>query len=498
MAQLEPWFAFLPFAVLLAGLGLTRLPSYIVSSATLLLTLVLAAILGKPAELLLNAVLYGAGFALLPIVWVIFAAVFTYFVSVRTGAIETIKHSLSALSDDRHIQAVIIAFCFGGFLEGVAGFGTAVAIPTAMLISIGIEPVRAAVIALVANSVPVAFGALGIPVIALADITGLNLLVLTRYVALQLLPFALLVPPAIVLISNGGIRGMLRPVIEAAGIGLAFCIAQTATAFWIGPELVAVFGALGALTVYAAVKSLSKKRSAPAAKTSPPGPGLIFALSNYLVLFALVLMTRVLLPGLGIEWLKHSPFLWKVQVGAHAWKIDWLSTPGTLLFISAIAGALLNSLKAREVWGALAETAWKMKASTATIVTIVPLAYVMGDTGMIAAAAAVLAAGAGSFYPFFAPAIGGLGTFVTGSDTTSNILLGRLQKETALRLDLSAEWICASNTSGATAGKMISPQSIAVAAATTGIREEKTILQKTVLYFAVYLFVLGLFIAAFS
>jgi len=291
----------------------------------------------------------------------------------------------------------------------------------------------------------------------------------------------------------------MTPAMEAIGIGAAFCIAQTVTAFWIGPELVAVFGAIGALAAYAAVKAAARNRSPEAPRAAQAGgPGLILALSNYLVLFALVIITRVILPALGIDLLKHSPFLWQVQIGAHVWKIDWMSTPGTLLFLSTLAGALFNSLKMREVAGAFKETAWKMKSSAATIVTIVPLAYVMGDTGMIGAAAAVLAGAAGSFYPFFAPAIGGLGTFVTGSDTTSNILLGKLQKETAVRLGLSPEWICASNTSGATAGKMISPQSISVAAATTGIREEKMILQRTVFYFAVYLFVLGLFIAALS
>ena len=495
---MKVWTAFLPFLTLFFGLTLTRIPSYLISLFTLLLAAFIAVWNGTDMDLILHALLYGSSFALLPILWVIFAAVFTYFVSVKSGAMETIKAYLTNLSDDENIQAVIIAFCLGGFLESVAGFGTAVAIPTVMLISIGIPAIRAAVIALVANSVPVAFGALGIPVIALAELTHLDLALLTKYVAIQLLPFALLVPAAIVWINSGSFRKGARSLPEALGIGGAFSIIQTMTAFWIGPELVALLGALGSLLVYVLWKKIADRKKNSQDATGPATSSILKALSNYIILFILVMLTRVLLPLAGIESLKRTPFLLLVPIGTHNFKIDWLTTPGTLLILSTLCGAMFQNVRAGQVFESFFETLSKIKFSAMTIVCIVSLAYVMGDGGMIAAAASILAQTAGSLYPLLAPAIGGLGTFVTGSDTTSNILLGGLQKETALKLTINPEWIAASNTSGATAGKMISPQSIAIAAGTVGIRDEKAIMRKTLLFCAIYLFLLGLFVYSVS
>lgn len=477
----------IPLLLLFAGLTATRIKSHFVTLAGLAVTAILASFVWQMAPArIASSVMEGGLIALVPIIWVILAAVFTYFAGVESGAMETVRATLVTLSPDRNVQAVIIAYCFGGFLEGVAGFGTAVAIPTAVLITMGFAPVTAAVIALVANSVPVAFGALGIPVIVLAQITGLDLATLTRYVALQLLPFSILVPLVIALISNGGARGIGPSLPEIFVLGILFGGIQTLTAFYLGPELVAVMGALGSLALYVLYKSATGKWKAEGDQKK-----LLLALAAYIILLALVLITR-LLP---LDFLKRAPFVLTVPVGAGAVKIDWLTTPGTLLFVSAIVGSLLQGLSLSQVGRVFVQSLNRIKWSAWTIVNIVALAKIMGYSGMVASTATLLAALSGKAYPLLAPGLGAVGTFVTGSDTASNILLGELQRETAVKIGADASWIVASNTAGATAGKMISPQSISVAAATIGLQsEERAIVRRTILYCTAYSAVMGLFI----
>lgn len=474
---------FLPFVLLFAGLAFTRIPAFAVTFLVLVASVFLSAVFWHTgAETLLHAAAEGTLTALVPIIWVIFAAVLSYFISVETGAMETIKAFLLTLTPDRRIQAVLIAFCFGGFLEAVAGFGTAVAIPTAMLIAIGFGPVQAAILALIANSVPVAFGALGIPVIALAQITSLDVGTLTRNVALQLLPFSLAVPPALVVVANGGVRGCGAALREALLIGVAFTVTQTLIAFFVGPELVAVGASIVSLLVYVA----TRKRAEPT-RIRP----LAIALANFIILLVLVLVTRLI----GVP--KEPPFAFAVPIGSHAITIDWLTTPGTLLLISALAGGLVQGLR----WNHLARLAWhtarKIRFSALTIIFILILAKTMTASGMITSVATTLAAVSGPLFPLVSPMLGALGTFITGSDTSSNILFGELQKQTAGRLGFSPEWLAAANTSGATAGKMISPQSIAVATSTVGIESRQgEILRRNIAPCVLYTVVLGLYVLA--
>jgi lactate permease len=477
----------IPLLLLFAGLTATNIKSHFVTLAGLAVAALLACLLWQmsPARLA-SSLAEGGLIALIPIIWVILAAVFTYFAGVESGAMETVRVLLMTLSPDRNVQAVIIAYCFGGFLESVAGFGTAVAIPTAVLIAMGFAPIQAAVIALVANSVPVAFGALGIPVIVLAQITGLDLDTLTRYVAWQLLPFSVLVPVAIALISNAGFKGIGASLPGVFALGMLFGGLQTITALFIGPELVAVAGSLGSLALYIAYKSLFGKWKAQIESRT-----LLMALASYLVLLALVVITR-LLP---LDFLKRAPFVLLLTVGTGAVKIEWLTTPGTLLFVSAVAGSLLQGLPLRTIGRVFLQSLDRIKWSAWTIINIVALAKVMGYSGMIASTATLLASFSGKAYPLIAPGLGAIGTFVTGSDTASNILLGELQRETAKKIGADVTWITAANTSGATAGKMISPQSISVAAATVGLQsEERSIVRRTFLYCAAYSAVMGLFV----
>jgi lactate permease len=475
-----------PFAILFAGLTATKLKSYIVGFGTLVVTVLLAAIVWHaPIHAIGFGILEGFLIAVVPILWVIFAAVFTYFLGVESGAIETIKHRLSTVTPDRNIQAVLIAFCLGGFLESVAGFGTAVAIPSAMLIALGFNPVRAAVIALVANSVPVAFGALGIPVIVLSRITSLDLSLLTRFVVIQLAPFALLVPLALLIIANGSFRGIRSSLKDVLLIGIVFSAVQTVVGFFIGPELVAVAGSLASMVIYIGLKKFGSR-----GKKSGGYAELARSTSNYIILLVLVLATRLT----DIPALKTFPFAVNIDIGGHTVLIDWLITPGTLLFIAAVAGARIQRLRVNTIVSVMFSSLKKISSSALTIFSIVALAKVMGYSGIIASVATSLSTLSGKAYPLFAPLIGALGTFVTGSDTTSNILLGELQKNAALGTGYDPSWIVASNTSGATAGKMISPQSIAVAAATTGLTDERAVIRITVFYCAGYAIVLGIYV----
>jgi lactate permease len=482
MSVLPGLAGLIPFALLFYGLSATKFKSHLVTFFVLAVTTVLAFFWHMTLDKLMAVAIEGMVTALVPIIWVIFAAVVTYFITVETGAMETIKKFLFDITPDTNVQVVIIAFCMGGFLESIAGFGTAVAIPTAMLISIGIKPLKAAVLCLVANSVPVAFGALGIPVIILADITALDLALLTKYVAVQLMPFAVLVPAALTIINNGSLKGARKSIIESLFIGISFTIGQIFTAFFLGPELTALIGSIFSLSIFVLYKKFGQKTQFK--KIS-------WAVINYIILFAMVILTRLIFK----EGLKHPFFNPVIGISGHSVKIDYLSTPGTLLFVSAVSGGLIQGLSLKEIGCLMVKSADRIKFSAITIMNIVVLAKVMGYSGMITSVAALVVLVSGKFYPFFAPLIGAVGTFITGSDTSSNILFGELQKKTAIGISADPTWIAASNTSGATAGKMISPQSISVAASTVGLgSEENQIIKITISYCLLYVLLLGIYV----
>jgi lactate permease len=475
----------IPFLALFGMLAFTRIPAYLATFATMLGTWVLAsAIWHAPTAALTHAAAEGAVTAVLPILWVIFAAIFVYFVSAETGAMDVIRNMLCRACPDIRIQAVLIAFCFGGFLEAVAGFGTAVAIPTAMLISLGCNPVAAATVALVANSVPVAFGALGIPVIALANVTHLDVSTLTRHIAVQLALFAVVVPVGLAKLVDRS-----RPldgwvVRDALLIGVVFSATQVAVAFVAGPELVAVVASLFSLVLFLVIQ---QRRQGKGLFTL----ALLRATLPFLILLVLVLVTRLI----SIPVLQKPPFSSTMTATGHPVKLDFATTPGTLLLLAGLIGGLIQGLRPARLGGLLWKTAKTIKWTSVTIVSILILAKVMTVSGMISSVAVQIAHVSGSMFPVIAPLLGALGTFVTGSDTSSNILLGELQRQTAVSTGFDPAWVTASNTAGATAGKMISPQSIAVACSTVGIESrQREIFRRTILYCALYVVAVGLLV----
>lgn len=467
------------------GLGIlkTKVKMHWITFSAMIVASILSLIWKLDYKILIGSYIEGFIISIIPIIWVIFSAVFTYFIGLKTGAIEKIKLFLNSITEDKNIQAVLIAFCFGGFLESVAGFGTAVAIPTGMLVALGFNPVKAAVISLVANSVPVAFGALGLPVIVLSNLTKEPIMEITKYVAIQLIPFSILIPLALVIISNGGFKGIKNSLMDAIIIGVVFTVVQTFIAFFVGPELVAVLGSSLSLVSIIVINHFRKPNEHL--------KGIFIPIINYVILLFLIILVKIAF----VEQLSKYPFVITFDIMEHKVKIDYLTTPGTLLLISSVIGAFIQGASSREIFLTMAETVNKIKWSALTIISIVILAKVMGNSGMIISTALLVSAISSKAYPLFAPLVGAIGTFITGSDTSSNILFGVLQKETAKNLGFDTTWITASNTSGATAGKMISPQSIAVASSAVGLQGyEREIISTTLPICIVYSLILGVYI----
>ncbi len=496
-----------PILWLLLSLGVLRMPSHAACGIALAGSLALAVgMAGMPLPFALQAAAEGALFALVPIIWVIVAAFFTYNVSRDTGAIDQIKRLMSGVSGDRRIQVLLIAWGFGGFMESVAGFGTAVAVPAALLIALGFEPFPAALVCLLANTVAVAFGVLGIPLTTLARITGLPAGALSADVVFQLTPFVILLPPLLALMVAGSLREMKGAWLPSLASGAAYAAAQYATAVFVGPELPAVAGSIAAFAVAALCARLiprekewrfPRERMESDRSGAAPEPlalrAQLAAWSPYILLLILVLATSSLVPPVnGALRRVASAFPVYRGQGGSPLRVEWLLTPGTIVFLSAVAGGLLQGASPRVLGRLFIGTLGQLRKTALTVASIVAMAKVLAYSGLVGALAAAVAGATGSVYPLLAPSIGALGTFLTGSDTSSNILFGLLQTQTAARLGLDPVWIAAANTSGACAGKLVSPQSIAVAVAATGLSgREGDLLRQTVRYAVAFLAALG-------
>ena len=501
-------FAIVPILWLLVSIGVFRLSAYKACIAGLSLSLAIATTFFQmPYRHAFQAILEGAVLALLPILWVIFAGFYTYNISLETGAMDVIKRMLSNLSGDRRIQTLAIAWGFGGFLESVAGFGTAVAIPASILISLGFKPFFSALICLFANTIAVAFGVVGIPVTTLAKVTELPAMTLSLDIALQLTPLVILVPFLLIFKITESLAGFKGIWITTLVAGLSFGLSQFLVAKYIGPELPAIIGSaisFGAIVLCARKFPPAKEWRFPyeetarvtCEKTREAGtfPEQIIAWMPYLLLLLLVLGTSKLWPQSN-EFFSRYKSVVSVYDGAGSKPlyIDWILTPGTLIMVSAIIGGLIQGISPRNLVVTLVKTLLSLKKTAMTVISIVSMAKVLSYSGMVGSIAAALAESTGSFYPVFAPLIGALGTFITGSDTSANVLFGALQRDVALKIGADPAWIAAANTSGACAGKLISPQSIAIAVAATGLSgREGELLGITIKYVCVFIAVLGI------
>lgn len=491
------FIALLPIVWLIVSLSALKIPAHKSGLVAIIGSVILAIAVWKmPLGAALSSVLEGAALGLWPIMIVIIAAIFTYNLALHTKSMDVIKQMLSNISSDRRIQVLILAWGFGGFLEAVAGYGTAVAIPAGILAALGFEPVFAAVICLIANTVPTAFGAVGIPVTTLAKVTGLDVAPLSYQIGLQLVLFIVVIPFALVMMTTKSFKGLKGVVGITLASGLSFAIPQLLAARFLGAELPALLGSICSIGVTILVAKLFYKEKQKASTIKVTGKQMFLAWLPYILILTFIILSSPLFPAISsvLDKVQTSITLYSGK-GAKPSVFKWLNTPGMLIIIAAVIGSLIQRAKPAEILSVFGRTLKQLWKSTVTTLSIVAIAKVMGYSGMITSIATVLVKVTGSFFPFIAPMIGSLGTFVTGSDTSSNLLFGSLQKEVANSLGVDPYWLAAANTSGATAGKMISPQSIAVATSATGlVGSEGKIFNQTVKFCIGYVVILGLLV----
>ena len=469
--------AMIPVLWLIVSLGVLKMPAHKTCSFTVILTLAIAIICWRMKFIDgITATVEGMAIALWPILLVIVAALFTYNLAVETKTMDVIKKMLSSITTDKRIQVLILAWGFGGFLEAVAGYGTAVAIPASILASLGFNPLFAAVICLLANTVPTAFGALGIPVTTLATVTGLEVV--------------------LVILTEKSIKALKGVIGITLVSGITFAVPQIFIAKYLGADLPALVASICSMacTILMA-KAMNKEK----VETKEDKIGLkegVLAWLPYILLCGLILIASPLVPSI-------NSLLAKASSNIHIYTGDatsttacsWINTPGMMILIATFIAGLIQKLKFTYMLDVLKRTIIQLKTSFITIMSIVAISKIMSHSGMTSSISFGLCAITGSFYPLIAPLLGAIGTFVTGSDTSANILFGALQTEAAKSLSIDPYWIAAANTAGATAGKMISPQSIAIATSATGlIGSEGKILSTTVKYCLGYVIILGLIV----
>ena len=480
--------ASIPVFLLLYLIGVKRKPAWVAAVSGLVCAAVLALVVYRmPAGLVASSVTYGAAFGLFPIGWIVFWAIMLYRVVLETGQFEIIKDSIGGLTRDSRLQALLVAFAFGAFLEGAAGFGTPVAVAAAMLAGLGFSPFYAAGICLLANTAPVAFGSIGIPVATLAVITGLPAHELSGAVGRICAPVSLILPTYLILVMKG--RSAARTVFPALAVcGISFAGTQYLVSNFIGPELTDILSSLAAIVSLLALIRVWRPAPEPGAGDTSAlahthTPGTVFrAWMPYLLLIVFVLLWAtpsvkavlnrftIAIPWPGLhDMVAQMPPVTKAPAPYHAiYRFEWLSAAGTACGFATLVSALLLGVSAKKFWGIFLHTCRQLSLSMVTIASVLALAFLMNYCGATATLGLAFAA-TGPAFPFFSAILGWLGVFLTGSDTSANALFGNLQVVTARSLGLSPVLMAAANSAGGVMGKMISLQSIAVAAAATGM-----------------------------
>lgn len=497
---MEIVLSILPIICLIVMMAVLRWPGDRSSLVTLVVTAVIA-MFGFDFSFhdLSFTFLYGATKAISPILIVILMAIFSYNTLMLTGKMEVIKTQFSQMSSDRAVQVLLLTWGFGGLLEAMAGFGTAVAIPAAILIGMGYKPIFSALVCLLANSVATAFGAIGTPVIVLANETGLPVNELSANITLQLAPLMFIIPFLVVYFSDKRKEALPKNILLSALVGAVSLGGQYSAARYMGAESPAIIGSLLSIIVIMAFSYFQKRRNPGEAAVEKKKftLGEIFsAWSVYLLILVLVIFTSPLFPS--IRQVLDSTGITTLSFPVDAIKpypIYWLTHAGVLLFVGTFIGGLIQGASVLAVLKVLWRTLVQLKATIITVICLVGLSTIMDYSGMILVIATGLAAATGSFYPLFAPLVGGIGTFITGSDTSANILFGKMQSTVASQIGVSPDWLASANTVGATGGKIISPQSIAIATSACSLSgQEGKILKASLPYALMYIVVSGLMV----
>ncbi|WP_329068409.1 L-lactate permease [Amycolatopsis sp. NBC_01480] len=522
------WFsallAALPIIVLLVSLGVVKLSAHLSAALALVTALLVALLLYRmPAGLAFDSAAMGVLFGVWSVAWIAFHAVYFHNVTVTTGRFTHIKRVLAGFSEDRRLQALLIAFSFGALLEGVAGGGSPIAITAAMMAALGFPPVKAVVLALLANTAPVAFGGLGNPLIVLGRITApiMHLkpdeatAAFSSMVGRQV-PFLAVIIPAFLVVVLAGWKKMLEVWPAVVTAGLAFALMQFAASNYISASLVDV---LAALTAMAALWVLTRfwqpkavwrfdgeEPAKPADSAEKSERGALYAWTPYIILIVAIFASRIgtifahlpswldltkLLhradwvfawPGLHNQVIQHAPITPKDTPYAATFTVDFLFSPGTVALIAAVIAGFVLAAKPKQLISAYRATLFQMRWAMATIFMILAIAFVMNYSGATQTLGLALAT-TGAAFPLFSAYIGWLGVFLTGSDASTNSLFGPMQVISAQQLHLNPVLAGATNTSGGVMGKMISPQNLSIGATAIGQSgKEGSLLRQTFLW----------------
>jgi lactate permease len=496
--------AMLPLLSMFVMLGWLKISPHVSAAISLLICAVVAGfVYGMPWATVANVGVYGAVFSVLTVLWIIVNAIWLYNLTVRSGHFAVLRDSFALISDDPRIQAILIAFSFGALIEALAGAGTPVAIAGAMLVAIGLHPLKAAVIALVADTAPVAFGALAVPITTLAQVTGLSFEELGHHVGRQTPVVAAFVPLALVWIMDGK-RGLRQTWPAAVVAGFAFGAAQWISASHFSVVLADVVGALASAAAVVVLLKFWKPVKLPAdafqndvtkqaerihsdVTVGHSRKQLMLAFAPYLLIIAIFTVVQF---GVVQKWLGAGTFkfAWpglaiSTQEGKSIgtmFTLNSLSAAGSLLLLAGAISAMMLKVSARAALETYGKTLVQMRWAVPTVLCVMALAFIMNYSGQTATLGRWLA-GTGSAFAFLSPVIGWIGVAVTGSDNSANALFGALQVAAAHETGLSPVLLAAANASGGVLGKMISPQSLAVGAAAVGIiGQEGLIFRKVV------------------
>ena len=517
----------IPVVVMLAALGFFHIKAHIAAGMGLVAAFVIAVFAyGMPAEMAGRAAMLGSFVGLLPIGWIVLNIIFLHQLTEQNGSFKVLQDSLSGITEDRRIQLLLIAFCFGAFFEGAAGFGTPVAVTAAILIGLGFSPLAASGLSLIANTAPVAFGALGTPVITLAQVHGYDLMEVTAMIGRQLPFFSLLVPFWLIW-AFAGRKAMWEIWPALLVTGLSFAIPQYLVSNYMGPELVDIIAAIvSMLSLVAFLRVWQPKkawtspamrgRDPSASEAKPPQPvvrhsreALVAAWTPWLILSVFVFiwglppvkawLNGIFAPKFPIEGLhnlvlKMPPVVTTPHPEAAVYTLNLLSATGTGILLAAVISALIMKYKPLAIVRSFFNTVWLVRYSLLTIVLMLALGTLTRFSGTDTTLGLAFA-NTGWLYPFFGTLMGWIGVALTGSDTASNVLFGGMQKVAAEQLGLSPNLMGAANSSGGVMGKMIDAQSIVVAStATRWFNKEGEILRYVFFHSIALACLVGLFV----
>lgn len=517
--------ATIPILYFFWALAIKKMKGYMAGLTTLIIAIVIAVLAFKvPVLTAVASASQGAVYGIIPIGWIIITSVFLYNLTVKTGHFDVIRSSVLSITEDRRIQALLIAFSFGAFLEGAAGFGAPVAITAALLVGLGFKPLQAAGLCLIANTAPVAFGAIGVPITVMEGITGIPALEISKMVGRQLPIIAVFIPFVLVAIMVGFKRAFeVLPAILVSGI--SFAVAQFLSSNYLGAELPDIISSLVSLVALAIFLRFWQPKHIYRFETDGQmkdtnnhytSGQILRAWSPFIVLTLFIsawgipsfkkallgtyeggnaFLTFVNNIGGALTFYPEVPFIHNQVIDgstgkeiAAVYKFELLGAAGTAILFAAIVSKFLLKVS----WGkwvkTFGETINEIKFPLLTICCVVGYAYVANTAGMMTTLGLVLAK-TGALFPFFSPVLGWIGVFVTGSDTSSNVLFAKLQQVTSESIGMDPVLALAANTSGGVTGKMISPQTLAVAAAAVGLIGRESELLKFALKYSVILLV---------